>query len=158
MAKQIINVGTTANDRTGDTIRAAMVKVKSNFDELYSAYGSAGTVPILAAVAKTGDYEDLVNKPNLSVYQLTSQAFSGNYNDLTNKPSIPSVPTVVSSFQNDAGYLSSTQLGVPSTSIGRQGDRRGMTTYDDFHFYFCSAPYDGVTHIWKRIAWTSQQW
>ena len=158
MAKQIINVGTTANDRTGDTIRAAMVKVKSNFDELYSAYGTAGTVPTLAAVAKTGDYEDLVNKPNLSVYQLTSQAFSGNYNDLTNKPSIPSVPTVVSSFQNDAGYLSSTQLGVPSTSIGRQGDRRGMTTYDDFHFYFCSAPYDGVTHIWKRIAWTSQQW
>ena len=157
MAKQIINIGTTANDRTGDTIRAAMVKVKSNFDELYSAYGSAGTVPILAVVAKTGDYEDLVNKPNLSVYQLTSQAFSGNYNDLTNKPSIPSVPTVVSSFQNDAGYLSSI-LEVPTTSLGRQGDRPGMTTHDDYHFYYCHQPYDGVSHIWKRIAWTDQQW
>ena len=33
--------------------------------------------------------------------------FSGNYNDLTNKPTIPTVPTNVSSFTNDAGYLTS---------------------------------------------------
>jgi hypothetical protein len=31
--------------------------------------------------------------------------FSGNYNDLTNKPTIPTVPTKVSAFTNDAGYL-----------------------------------------------------
>lgn len=31
--------------------------------------------------------------------------FSGNYNDLTNKPTIPTVPTNVSAFTNDAGYL-----------------------------------------------------
>lgn len=158
MAKQIINVGTSANDRTGDTIRAAMVKVKSNFDELYASYGSSGTAPPLSAVAKSGSYEDLVNKPNLSLYQLISSAFSGNYNDLTNKPTIPTVPSTVSSFQNDSGYLSTTQLGVPSTSLGRQGDRQGMTTFDSLHFYYCSASYDGVTHIWKRIAWTGQQW
>ena len=108
MAKQIINVGTSANDRTGDTIRAAMVKVKSNFDELYASYGSSGTAPPLSAVAKSGSYEDLVNKPNLSLYQLISSAFSGNYNDLTNKPTIPTVPSTVSSFQNDSGYLSTT--------------------------------------------------
>lgn len=158
MTKQIINVGTSANDRTGDTIRAAMIKVKSNFDELYSAYGSTGTVPVLAAVAKSGDYEDLVNKPAFDDYQPIATAFSGDYNDLTNKPMIPTVPTAVSSFQNDAGYLATTQFGAPSTSLGRQGDSRGMTAFDDFHFYFCSAPYDGVTNIWKRIAWTDQQW
>ena len=33
--------------------------------------------------------------------------FSGSYNDLTNKPTIPTVPTNVSSFTNDAGYLTS---------------------------------------------------
>lgn len=33
--------------------------------------------------------------------------FSGDYNDLTNKPTIPTVPTNVSSFTNDAGYLTS---------------------------------------------------
>ena len=44
------------------------------------------------------DYNDLINKPIL---------FSGNYNDLTNKPVIPTVPTNVSAFNNDAGYLTS---------------------------------------------------
>ncbi len=33
--------------------------------------------------------------------------FSGNYNDLTNKPTIPTVPTNVSEFTNDAGYITS---------------------------------------------------
>ncbi len=46
----------------------------------------------------SGDYNDLINKPSL---------FSGNYNDLTNKPTIPTVPTNVSAFTNDAGYLTS---------------------------------------------------
>ncbi len=36
MAKQIINVGTTANDRKGDSLRAAFQKVNANFTELYS--------------------------------------------------------------------------------------------------------------------------
>ncbi len=46
----------------------------------------------------SGDYNDLTNKPTL---------FSGNYNDLSNKPTIPTVPTNVSAFTNDAGYLTS---------------------------------------------------
>lgn len=44
----------------------------------------------LATVATTGSYNDLTNKPDLSVYELAADAFSGDYNDLTNKPSIPS--------------------------------------------------------------------
>ena len=32
--------------------------------------------------------------------------FSGDYNDLTNKPVIPTVPSALSSFANDVGYLS----------------------------------------------------
>ena len=35
--------------------------------------------------------------------------FSGNYNDLTNKPTIPTVPTNVSAFTNDVGYLTEHQ-------------------------------------------------
>ena len=34
--------------------------------------------------------------------------FSGDYNDLTNKPEIPTVPTNVSTFTNDANYVSNT--------------------------------------------------
>ena len=36
--------------------------------------------------------------------------FSGDYADLTGKPTIPTVPTNVSAFNNDAGYIKSTEL------------------------------------------------
>ena len=42
--------------------------------------------PTLAAVATSGEYEDLIGKPTLSTV-----ASSGNYNDLSNKPTIPTV-------------------------------------------------------------------
>ncbi|MBO4504686.1 MAG: hypothetical protein J5730_07755 [Bacteroidales bacterium] len=53
--------------------------------------------PALAPVATSGSYNDLTNRPTL---------FSGNYNDLANRPTIPTVPTQVSAFQNDAHYVS----------------------------------------------------
>ena len=43
MAKQNINVGTAANDKKGDSLRAAFVKVNANFTELYKAVGLADT-------------------------------------------------------------------------------------------------------------------
>jgi hypothetical protein len=39
MTKQNINVGTAANDKKGDSLRAAFVKVNANFSELYTALG-----------------------------------------------------------------------------------------------------------------------
>lgn len=45
-------------------------------------------------------YAAISGKPNLATV-----ATSGSYNDLSNKPTIPTVPTNVSAFNNDAGYL-----------------------------------------------------
>lgn len=43
--------------------------------------------------------------------------FSGDYNDLTNKPTIPTVPTNISDFTNDAGYITSADItGKADTS------------------------------------------
>ena len=39
--------------------------------------------------------------------------FSGNYNDLTNKPTIPTIPTNISAFNNDSGYITS----IPSEYV-----------------------------------------
>lgn len=52
MAKQVINIGTSANDGTGDPLRTAFDKVNDNFTELYnddsgdvdSVNGQSGTV------------------------------------------------------------------------------------------------------------------
>lgn len=62
MAKQLINLGTTANDHTGDSVRVAGTKMNANINELYSALGN-GSVLSVAAVAKTGNYADLNNTP-----------------------------------------------------------------------------------------------
>lgn len=57
MAKQTINVGTVANDGTGDTIRGAMNKVNSNFTELYTTFDINGQLsnPVTdAGTSETG--------------------------------------------------------------------------------------------------------
>tara|TARA_S200000501_G_scaffold328279_1_gene328092 strand:+ start:41 stop:247 length:207 start_codon:yes stop_codon:yes gene_type:complete len=43
MAKQIIGIGTTANDNTGDDLRTAGDKINDNFTELYN-FDSVGIV------------------------------------------------------------------------------------------------------------------
>lgn len=52
MAKQILNVGLTENDGTGDNLRDACVKVNANDTELYDRVG-IGVFAALAAQTKT---------------------------------------------------------------------------------------------------------
>ena len=49
MAKQVIDIGTTANDGTGDPLRSAFDKVNDNFTELYD--DDAGDVNSITATA-----------------------------------------------------------------------------------------------------------
>jgi hypothetical protein len=37
MSQQVINVGSTANDNSGDTLRGSWIKANANFDEIYAA-------------------------------------------------------------------------------------------------------------------------
>jgi len=60
----------------------------------------------------SGAYADLTGTPTIpaDVSDLTDTTnlldhFSGSYNDLTDKPTIPTVPTTISSFTNDSGYI-----------------------------------------------------
>ena len=59
----------------------------------------------------SGSYNDLTNKPTIP----TNSDFTLNglseksYNNLTDKPTIPVVPTNVSAFTNDTGYLTQHQ-------------------------------------------------
>ena len=53
-------------------------------------------------------YVKNITQANITSWNNKSD-FSGNYNDLTNKPTIPVVPTNVSAFTNDVGYLTQHQ-------------------------------------------------
>ena len=67
----------------------------------------------------------ILNKPNLATV-----ATSGDYNDLINKPTIPTVPTDVSEFINDAGYLTTeTDPTVKNSTITIQ---KNGTVVDNF--------------------------
>ena len=73
----------------------------------------------LANVALTGDYNALINRPNI---------FSGDYNDLNNRPVIfsgsytdltnkPVIPTAISQLNNDAGYVTNVTAIVPVANV-----------------------------------------
>ena len=54
MAKQSLNIGTSANDNTGDTLRSGGDKINDNFDELYTALGNNTSLSISLANPATG--------------------------------------------------------------------------------------------------------
>ena len=75
--------------------------------------------------------EALATKANSA--DLATVATTGNYGDLSNKPIIPTVPTNVSSFTNDAGYLTSHQslTGYATEQwVGQQGYLTNYTETD----------------------------
>ena len=75
MTKQTINRGTSANDGTGDNLRAGAAKVNENFDELYTVLGDGTTL-------LSGDY---ITTSSSSV--ITNKSINGSNNTLTNIPS-----------------------------------------------------------------------
>ena len=95
-AAQIQSDWTQANNTLKD-----FIKNKPDLSQLVSTTqlntAQAGTLQTIT----TG----LALKANIA--DLATVATSGSYADLIGKPSIPVVPTTVSSFANDAGYLTS---------------------------------------------------
>ena len=109
MAKQIINIGSTANDGTGDPIRTAFQKAMSNFDELYT--GSTADVDSLIAGAgisvdqATGNVTVTNTAPDQTV-TLTSGAnvtITGTYPNFT--ISSDDVVGAVNSVNGQAGVV-----------------------------------------------------
>ena len=47
MSKQTVNIGTSANDGTGDPLRTAFDKTNDNFIELYNALGGDDVVNLI---------------------------------------------------------------------------------------------------------------
>ena len=65
MAQQTLNIGTNANDGTGDNLRAAMIKVNENFTDIYSAPGfTVDTISFSGnEIRAIRSNDDLVFKP-----------------------------------------------------------------------------------------------
>lgn len=100
-----INSGITSNDVA--QIGTNTTAIAGKQDEITSSNKlSASLVSGLSGVATSGSYNDLSNKPDLSIYaqssNLATVATSGSYNDLSDKPTIP---TQTSQLTNNSGYI-----------------------------------------------------
>jgi hypothetical protein len=118
MGKLVLNVGATNNDKTGDTLRAGGLKIKSNFEEIYQALANDGVHISGGNLLKTGDYSDLRNKPNFSAV-----AVSGSFFDLEARP--------------DIGIF----VGAPPNSEGSEGHVAGNLAFDGNNLYVCREDY-----------------
>ncbi len=81
---------------------------KSNFSGSYNDLTNKPTIPDDLADLQDDSTHRLVTDTEKSTWNSKSD-FSGSYNDLTDKPNIPVIPTNVSAFTNDAGYLTQHQ-------------------------------------------------
>ena len=68
--------------------------------------------------------------PYAKTADLAKVSTSGAYADLTGKPTIPTVPTVVSAFANDAQYVNATALSAVAQSVERKADKSAISATD----------------------------
>ena len=73
--------------------------------------------------------EDILT-PYAKTADLAKVSTSGAYADLTGKPTIPTVPTVVSAFANDAQYVNATALSAVAQSVERKADKSAISATD----------------------------
>lgn len=86
-----------ADIRSGAALGATALQSYTETDPTVPAWAKAAQKPSYS-------YSEITGTPTLA-----SVATSGDYGDLINKPTIPTVPTNVSAFTNDAGYLTQHQ-------------------------------------------------
>lgn len=85
MAKQVLNIGSSANDGTGTNLRSGGTIINDNFTELYNALGSAGTITLTATPTELNllsGQTALVTSSSSNNF--TNKTISGSSNTLSN--------------------------------------------------------------------------
>jgi len=96
MAQQLVNVGNTASDGTGDELRDAFTKINENFSELYSGNVqiTSADIRVYSVANRTGNVVLTVN----DVAQAASKAYvnsaiASNIADIASQPFTVSTPS-----------------------------------------------------------------
>jgi hypothetical protein len=139
MAKQLINVGASPNDGTGDSLRSAGQKINSMLNEVYDKLGDGTNIKIDIETSSTVgqvlrsngvsfinaalNYTDLLNRPVIPAAQVNSDwnATSG-IAQILNRPSLSAVAT-------SGSYSDLT--GRPSLFSGNYNDLANKPTIPD---------------------------
>lgn len=60
--------------------------------------------------------------------------------------------TIAVEYAQAPGIAGAIKFGTVAAAIGAAGDTTGLVQIDADYLYICTANYDGVTAIWKRVA------
>lgn len=137
MAQQLVNIGTVANDGTGDTLRDAFDKTNDNFTELYSKFSetvitASGSVDALR-VTNTGTGNSLLiedsSNPDSTPFVVDS---SGNVGIGTSAPATALDVFGVANFGSTINTGNNVSTGQAAIELGglRTGDGN---SFIDFH-------------------------
>ena len=111
MAKQSINLGSSANDGTGTTLRAGGDLVNDNFDELYTALGTGSALAITVSGASNG--QALIYSSSNARFEPANQ--SGGLSDIVSDTS----PQLGGNLDvNGQSIISASNNNIPITPNG----------------------------------------
>jgi len=118
MAKQTVNIGTTANDGTGDPLRTAFTKLNQNFDEVYG--NNFVTTNLIAADAV--DYDKLAGEFTTASSFTAATDFDINF-------STAAVFTTTSSIAMDLNFTNA-EIGQVKTIVVTDSGGTSSLTFD----------------------------
>ena len=171
MAKQIINVGTTANDKKGDSLRAAFQKVNANFSELYTVLGlDADNTLNLGAFEFNGSTITTTDSSSITIDRrvtVSSDLLVGG--DITpnvaNGGNLGSAANPWNSLyvSNNTIYIAGNALGIDNQGeliwnnnrVAHTGGE--FITLDSLTDVNASSPSIGDTISWNGSAWVNSQ-
>ena len=148
MARIIIDTGTEGNSATGDTLRTAMTKINTNFEDVYTLVGDPST-GLLTNSTTNGDIKvqpngtGIVEIDQLQINNTTITPLITN-SDLT--LGVNGTGQVV--VADDRIVINTTKT---ASGVGAAGDVAGSIAWNSTNLYVCTANYDGSTAVWKKL-------
>ena len=110
MALQTLNIGTAANDGTGDNLRVGGDKINDNFSEIYTAFGNGSSLSSLAVTAMNGATANELVTVGTTTTELdaeTNLTFDGTTLAVTGNITVPNDGDIGSVGATDAIQISS---------------------------------------------------
>lgn len=105
------NISAFNNDTGYITSSSLPIKTSQLDNDSGFITGYTETDPVFSSSVASG-----ITSTDISNWNGKS-TFSGNYNDLSNKPTIPTVPTDISAFNNDSGYITNSANDLTNYSL-----------------------------------------
>ena len=131
MALQSINIGTAANDGTGDNLRVGGDKINDNFSEIYTAFGDGSTLSSLAVTAMNGATANELVTVGSTTTELDAEAnltFDGSTLAVTGN-----ITATTITLSNDSGLIvpDDGNVGSASATDAMQISSGGIVTFKD---------------------------